>query len=1313
MSDRNTRLAEASAAWTRLFNNTKTMQRQQQPTENKNTNTTLNTSQNTEPYTNNTLTLTQHSIHPLRTNDPWGDQINTEKPPGITRVYCQNVNGIRYEKDGGQFREMCTILQEVQADVLCIQEHNLDTTQHQIRQTLQQTAHKHWQRSRLTIASSPISFSGTWKPGGTAILSTGSITGRITASCSDEWGRWSYHTFQGQQRRKLTIITIYQVVEKFTTNKEQYTTAAQQRSLLIRQGDAHLQPRQAFQRDLRQFLSKLHQQEQEILLLGDFNERLGDNINGTAQLAAEFNLTDKFSTQHPHLQDPATYARGQKRLDFALGTARLSATVQACGYEAFNYRFHTDHRAYFIDFDTESLFGSATQPLPPCSLRRLHSNNIKQVTQYIKEKHALLSSCNAFARGDQLTQPGERHQFAERLDTDVLRMSITAERRTQQFRDPPWSIELAKARHRVSVLSKALTMARTGLDHTNILQQATEKYPEDTVINRIPETAAECSMELRQAKALVREIVNRSFATRESERDKQIEKLESEIATSKLNKATKTKKLTILRNLKKAEAIKKLFQKLQNVRRTRQRGGITRLEVPVNPDDDPKTCLHWKVIDVPTEILHHLIHRNRKHFGQAQGTPFTVSPLSDDLEFTSMTQSGTCILNGQYDTAHLDKAVQLLIQHLRYNERAAVQKLKPSINYDEFTGKLQRWRESTSTSPSGMHLGHYKALLARNEYSDLPDRDPRRAKIEQQRNDILNLHFQIINYALDRGYSYKRWQNVVNTMLFKEPGNIKIHRTRVIHLYEADYNLAMGLKWRAAMEMSEQENIINDGQYGSRPSRGAYDPVFIEEFQLEIARSSRKSLIQINYDATSCYDRIIPNLASLVSQRFGVPQPTVRANVGTLEAARYKLRTELGVSEEYYTHSTEFPIYGTGQGSGNSPMIWCFLSSVLFDSYDKKAIGAEYFTPDRSFGTKINMIGYVDDSNGQTNRFGADRQPNDNELLHDAQQDAQWWHDLLRASGGALELPKCSYQLIAWRFLDSGRPILQAGISKHQIRVQSDGSTNNNRSAHTIPGMSAFTAHKTLGHYKDPNGAQIQQRKVLKEKCAKAAAFINCSPLNREEAWTYYFAIYLPSVGYPLPSCHFSKAVLDKIQRSVMSSMIAKCGYNRRTKREIIYGPAYLGGANFRSLYSVQGVGQIIAFMKYWRSPCQAGKLLRIAVAWTQFTIGTSTLFLQDTETPLPHMESKWLLSVRAYLQYVGGHLELDNDYVPSIERVHDSYIMDNIITSNQFTEREIRNLNYCRLHLQALTISDLTQANGRYRDTNMLHGKSSEYGEY
>jgi hypothetical protein len=64
----------------------------------------------------------------------------------------------------------------------------------------------------------------------------------------------------------------------------------------------------------------------------------------------------------------------------------------------------------------------------------------------------------------------------------------------------------------------------------------------------------------------------------------------------------------------------------------------------------------------------------------------------------------------------------------------------------------------------------------------------------------------------------------------------------------------------------------------------------------------------------------------------------------------------------------------------------------------------------------VHMVGYVDDSNGQTNMFDYDVPPTDEELLYHATEDAQTWHDVLWATGGALELPKCSYHLLSWTF---------------------------------------------------------------------------------------------------------------------------------------------------------------------------------------------------------------------------------------------------------------------------------------------------------
>jgi hypothetical protein len=63
-----------------------------------------------------------------RKNYHWGDEIQNKRD-GMLRVYAANANGFTLDRRGGQFDTYCTMLQEVQADVACGQEHNLDSIQ--------------------------------------------------------------------------------------------------------------------------------------------------------------------------------------------------------------------------------------------------------------------------------------------------------------------------------------------------------------------------------------------------------------------------------------------------------------------------------------------------------------------------------------------------------------------------------------------------------------------------------------------------------------------------------------------------------------------------------------------------------------------------------------------------------------------------------------------------------------------------------------------------------------------------------------------------------------------------------------------------------------------------------------------------------------------------------------------------------------------------------------------------------------------------------------------------------------------------------
>ncbi|KAI2490533.1 hypothetical protein MHU86_24043 [Fragilaria crotonensis] len=323
-----------------------------------------------------------------KTNEPWGDEL-TKKPANITRVYAQNINGLSIDRRGGQFEDVCRVHNEVQADIFMGQEHNLDTTQMQVRSALFRAAQQLCQRARVTFGTTPIQFNTAYKPGGTFIMSTGSISGRMTKQTQDPLGRWVIQKFIGKQGRLLAVVSAYQTVEKRGTQGA-LTVASQQRSLLIQMKDEVTNPRTAFCRDLLQTL-RAYQQDTgaDLLIVGDFNEVFGSD-------------------------------------------SEVSIALRKAGYEAFDARLPSDHRGYYLDFQTDLLFGNQTQELANPQQRLLHASNIQQVTTYLNEKYELLMAHNAFVRGARLTYQGNRHKFAERLDRVVTEASLVAESRIPQ-----------------------------------------------------------------------------------------------------------------------------------------------------------------------------------------------------------------------------------------------------------------------------------------------------------------------------------------------------------------------------------------------------------------------------------------------------------------------------------------------------------------------------------------------------------------------------------------------------------------------------------------------------------------------------------------------------------------------------------------------------------------------------------------------------------------------------------------------------------------------------------------------------------------
>ena len=89
-------------------------------------------------------------------------------------------------------------------------------------------------------------------------------------------------------------------------------------------------------------------------------------------------------------------------------------------------------------------------------------------------------------------------------------------------------------------------------------------------------------------------------------------------------------------------------------------------------------------------------------------------------------------------------------------------------------------------------------------------------------------------------------------MILKDEGDTRVHRLRILHLYEADYNLLLGVKWRKLMHHTVDNDLLHTSQYGGVPGRDSITPVLVTEMQYEITRASQKDLITLDFDATSC-----------------------------------------------------------------------------------------------------------------------------------------------------------------------------------------------------------------------------------------------------------------------------------------------------------------------------------------------------------------------------------------------------------------------------------------------------------------------------
>ena len=109
------------------------------------------------------------------------------------------------------------------------------------------------------------------------------------------------------------------------------------------------------------------------------------------------------------------------------------------------------------------------------------------------------------------------------------------------------------------------------------------------------------------------------------------------------------------------------------------------------------------------------------------------------------------------------------------------------------------------------------------------------------------------------------------------------------------------------------------------------------------------------------------------------------------------------MSKDTYIHSSDSPVFGLGQGSTVSATGWGTLVSFAQDMHDKQRYGLQYSDPQGTFKTIIRILGFVDNNNISNT---GEKHESIAEVIKQTQHDAQLWNDILKATGGTLNLLK-------------------------------------------------------------------------------------------------------------------------------------------------------------------------------------------------------------------------------------------------------------------------------------------------------------------
>ena len=1196
------------------------------------------------------------SIHNDDETEPWGDPL-IEKNDNIIRIVSKQIGGLGIKAGNSKERELKEWIVDNDIDCLGLQETNVFwkkcNDKSQFRERMR---HHKWDFVRTSTAFNKHEFTSLNQFGGTAIVTTNVVASRVCCTGADETGlgRWAWVQYRGKNKTFARVITVYQP-HKPADEKLHPKSVYRQQQRYWMDHKSDMCPLSHLQDDLCALLQKWIINQERIVVLIDANE---NTLDSPLRLRLEsIGLVSAFRVKFGNRTRPATYHRGKDMIDDIFVTKNFR--IERTGMFAFGDG-PGDHRGLYIDVNIDSLMGSDVYVVQRIQARRLISNNPIITEKFNRLFELQLQRHHLHERIDELystfTVPLTPQYIAtyEKLDRIQVSAFAYANKRCRKLRcgDVPSS----------DILTYFGSLIRLW---TYVIRKKRGCKVSSKMIARL---AATCNVEkpMSVSVALANEWRAQAWRDYNSVKDDPNPAREDYMNRlyEKIAEEEGVDKADVILKKKQQEEIRNAHKRIKFARQKGNSGGTMKLEI-----DNPSGPGVIEVTDkIDMEKI--LMKTNEEKFRLASFTPMAHGKLIDELGPCGMTRNAERALRGTYVPPHdTHLGAKIFLANICMSPAIiAAPTISAAITAEEHSQFWRSQRESTQSSPSGLHFGYMKTT----------------AKVPRLAETIA----KFVSIPYESGYSPDRWRNSINVTLMKEEGQFRPEKQRTIHLLESSFSEGCKVIFsRRMMQHARKYGQIPPDQYARKGGK-SIDAAIQKILMFDLMRLQKRAGVCFANDLMANYDRMAHLPSSLALRFLGAPPTAVQCMSTTMQNMRHYIRTAYGDSDNYYGGDPACPLQGGGQGSPAAPPMWIALTIIVLKMLSTYEPGVTVIFAISTAILTFSAILYVDD----TDLFVL--QKNDEtveEMLQRAQTLTSRWVEAMWATGAALRPEKCWWCLIdfvwegsQWRYkyYDETDAILQ---------VRDDDGMYQR-----IERVDVREGNKGLGLRFSADGDMTMELRYLQKSSKKWAADIHNSFLDQKTSALALTSTIFGTWAYPSSATNFTRKQAELLIKPVFQVILPKIGVNRHLPKPYRYASLSHHGLASQDFFVNQGVDHIVKMLAHVAKHTYVGGLIEAILETAMLEIGSGTnIFQLDYNKYSVLLTESW---IKIPWRCCSDHsIHVDGTYnLPKLARVNDRFLMEMAVSSDIFTKKELQTINRCRLFLRVLCLSDICSGDGK-----------------